>query len=170
MGNEKTPRPPTLDDLKAVIKSLNAKNVDYLLIGGFAVNAQGLNRTTNDIDFLIKQNKEDGKRIVDALLVLPDKASKDIDLSWFDKGASDDSTIRVYDEIIVDLLFNACGQSYESLKKHEKIIYLDDVPVKTLDIEGLMLTKISYREQDKLDLQALKFKLEEDIKNKRTNK
>jgi hypothetical protein len=34
-------RPATLDDLKALLRSLNANGVDYLLIGGYALAAHG---------------------------------------------------------------------------------------------------------------------------------
>jgi hypothetical protein len=157
-------RIPTLDDLKNIIKSLNENKVDYLLIGGFAVNANDLIRTTKDIDFVVPKDRTEGEKIIQALMILPNKNAKDIDLTWFDKD-TDDSTIRVFDDIIVDFLFNACGQTYENLKKYEKIVYLDDIPVKTVNIEGLILTKQTFREQDKLDLQALKTKLEQDKKN-----
>jgi len=37
-------------DFKEFLKLLNAKNVEYLLIGGFAVNLHGYSRLTQDID------------------------------------------------------------------------------------------------------------------------
>jgi len=50
---DKTPRPATARDLKKVIKSLNDNNVEYLLIGGYAIQSHGFVRTTTDIDILV---------------------------------------------------------------------------------------------------------------------
>ena len=46
---EQLSRPATLDDLKALLRSLNAHGVDYLLIGGYALAAHGYQRATTDI-------------------------------------------------------------------------------------------------------------------------
>ena len=40
-------------DFSEFIELLNANEVDYLVIGGYAVNAHGYNRYTRDIDFWI---------------------------------------------------------------------------------------------------------------------
>lgn len=46
-------REPQLDDLVRLASALNAHNVRYVLIGGFAVIAHGGARTTKDIDLLV---------------------------------------------------------------------------------------------------------------------
>ena len=56
---------------------------------------------------------------------------------------------------------NACGETYESLKDYIEIIELDGMPVKTLDLEGLIKTKQSAREKDKMDCTILKRALAE---------
>jgi hypothetical protein len=47
--SESTSRPATLEDLKSLLSLLNAHNVDYLLIGGYALAAHGYQRATTDI-------------------------------------------------------------------------------------------------------------------------
>ncbi len=42
-----------LDELLRLIAALNAEGVDYVLIGGAALNVHGLVRATEDIDFFI---------------------------------------------------------------------------------------------------------------------
>ena len=59
---------------------------------------------------------------------------------------------------------NACGETYESLKDYIEIIELDGMPVKTLDLEGLIKTKQSAREKDKMDYTILKRALAESKK------
>jgi predicted nucleotidyltransferase len=144
---EEFSRAATLEDLKALIRSLNAQGADYLLIGGYALFAHGYHRATTDIDVLVPANREAGKRIVDALMVLPDQAAKEIDLSWFDEG----EYIRVSDAFVVDIMLSACGESYESLNRFSETIDLDGVPVRTVNLEGLLLTKQAAREKDVSD-------------------
>jgi hypothetical protein len=56
---------------------------------------------------------------------------------------------------LIDLLFAANGHSYESLLPYVRTIRLDGVQVRTLDIEGLLKTKMTYRDKDRIDRQVL---------------
>jgi predicted nucleotidyltransferase len=144
-------RHANFDDLKKIINSLNEKNAEYILIGGYALYMHALYRTTTDIDILVPSNKESGKKIIDALLVLPDKPASKIDLSWFEE----DATIRLADEIVIDIMFKSCGETYATLSKYLEIIDIDGIKVRTLNIEGLLLTKQATREKDIADKIAL---------------
>ena len=59
------------------------------------------------------------------------------------------------DDLLVDLLFTANGESYESVQQHVRDIQLEGVAVKVLDIDGLIKTKTDHREKDILDKQVL---------------
>lgn len=154
---ERASRPATIEDLKRLLKALHDEGADYLLIGGYALNALGYQRATTDIDLLLPRSAVTGASVKRALLLLPDGVAKDLDPAWFEDG----DTIRVADEFVVDLMFNACGENYESLLKHAVTIELDGVPVRTLDLEGMLKTKQSQREKDRLDRLALERALEE---------
>jgi len=151
MAEKNYARPATIDDLKAVIHSLNENKVDYFLIGGYALFAHGYYRATTDIDILVPPTSEQGKRVIKALLVLPERASEQIDPAWFDEG----ETIRVADEFIVDLLFNACGETNQTLLRYAETVNLDGIPVRTLSLEGLLLTKQTVRDKDVMDRMVL---------------
>ena len=140
-------RPATLDDLRTLIRALDKQQTDYLLIGGWALLAHGFQRATVDIDLLVRADRVTGERVKKALLVLPDQAARDIDAAWFEG----DDTIRVADEFVVDVMFRACGETYESLLPFEQRIDLDGVPVRTVSLQGLLKTKQTYREKDALD-------------------
>ena len=51
----------------------------------------------------------------------------------------------------MDLMFNACGETYQSLLPFAVTIDFDGVPVQTLSLEGLLKTKQTSREKDRLD-------------------
>lgn len=154
---ERTARPATVEDLKLLIKSLNDEGAEYLLVGAYALFALGYQRATTDIDLLVPQSLESGVRVKRALLALPEKAARDLEPRWFET----DETIRVADEFIVDLLFNACGETYASLQPHAVTIDLDGVPVRTLDLAGMLKTKQSMRDRDRMDRFALERVLSE---------
>ena len=124
-------RPATLDDLKQLPYSLN----DH-----------GYRRATTDIDVMVVATEECGGRVRAALMVLPDGAAKDLEPTWFEEGEN----IRVADAFVVDLMLNANGQTFESLRDYAETIDLDGVPVKTLSLEGLLLTKQTMRDKDVL--------------------
>ena len=144
---EEFSRPATLADLKLLLRSLDERGVDYLLIGGYALAAHGYQRATIDIDLLVPGNVGSGQRIKDELMVLPDQAARDLEPEWF----ADGENIRVADVFIVDLLLNANGQSFDTLSRYAQTIDLDGIPVKTVSLEGLLLTKRTMRDKDAVD-------------------
>lgn len=153
---EEYSRPATLDDLKMLIGALNDRGVDYLLIGGYALFAHGYHRATTDIDVLVPATREAGVRIKEALMVLPDQAAKDIDPAWFEEGEN----IRVADIFVVDIMLNACGETYETLRKFVETVDLEGIPVRTVNLEGLLLTKRTMRDKDVPDRIVLERALE----------
>ena len=153
-------RAASVEDLKTLLKALQQENVDYLLIGGYALYTLGYQRGTNDIDVLMRPTRERGERAQRALLLLPDRAAKDLNPDWFPEG----ETIRVADAFVVDIMFNACGESYESLLPYAVTIDFDGVPVHTLNIEGLLKTKQTSHDKDKLDRMILERALAESKK------
>ena len=153
-------RPPSVDDLKLLIKALNDHGVDYFLIGGYALFTLGYQRGTTDIDIILRPTLEQGTRVKRALLLLPDRAAEDLLPEWF----ADGETIRVADAFVVDLLFNACGETYESLLPHAQTIDLDGIAVRTINLEGMLKTKQTSRDKDKLDRMILERALAESKK------
>ncbi len=90
-------RPATLEDLKKVARSLNEKNAEYILIGGYALFSHGYHRAIEDIDLLVPDSSTSAKAIIDSLMVLADKESANLEAAWFDEGEN----IRFTDEIVV---------------------------------------------------------------------
>ena len=140
-------RPATLNDLKMLLRSLNEHGVEYFLIGGYALAAHGYQRATIDIDVMVAANAQAGQRLKDALMVLPDQAAKDIEPEWFEEGEN----IRVADAFVVDIMLNANGQTFEGLRQYAQTIDLDGIPVQTISLEGLLLTKQTMRDKDAQD-------------------
>jgi len=149
-------RPATLEDLKALIRSLNAQGAEYLLIGGYALFAHGYHRATTDIDVLVPATREAGQKVREALMVLPDQAANDLDPAWFEEGEN----IRVADAFVVDLMLNACGETYETMKQYAETVDLDGILIHTINLEGLLRTKQTLRDKDVADRIILERALE----------
>jgi hypothetical protein len=66
-----------LDDALRVIASLNAHRVDYVVVGGVAMNLHGLIRATEDLDVFVRPDAENIERLRQALRAL--WADPDID-------------------------------------------------------------------------------------------
>lgn len=136
-------RPASLEDLKALVESLNRQQVDYLLIGGYALFVHGYHRATTDIDVLVPATMESGAKVKSALMVLPDQAARDLEPEWFAEG----DNIRVADAFLVDIMLNACGETYDTLKQYAVTVDLEGIPVKTVSLEGLLRTKQTVRDK-----------------------
>lgn len=131
-GASDTARPATVDDLKRLISALAAEQVDYVLIGGYALYALGYQRATTDIDLLLRPTREQGERAQRALLTLPDRVALQLDPAWFVEG----ETIRVADAFVVDLMFSACGRSRVFLGTTKTLDTCELAPSDALDRRG----------------------------------
>jgi hypothetical protein len=70
-------------------------------------------------------------------MILPDQAAKDLEPQWFEEGEN----IRVADAFVIDIMLNANDQTYETLRRYSTTLDLDGIPIRTVNLEGLLLTK-----------------------------
>jgi len=144
-------REPQLEDLARIGAALNAAGARYVLIGGFAVIAQGASRTTKDIDLLIDPAPSNVARVRTALSILEDRAVNDV--------ADDDvqryTVVRVADEFVIDLMALACGIDYAEAARDAETIDVLRVPVIVASPATLMRTKDTDRPSDHADRQYL---------------
>ena len=152
------------DPLLGLLARFRDEGVEYVLVGGQAVRLNGYLRATEDIDVLVKATRTNGERIIRALDFLA--SSKDLDTAWFvpDAGGNIEN-IRVADDLLIDLLFAANGETYDSVQAHVRELMIEGTPVRVLNIDGLIKTKTDYREKDLLDKQVLA-RITEDLKTK----
>lgn len=145
----------TTDDL--VLKLLarfKEEEVEYVLVGGQAVRLNGFLRATEDVDVLLNTTRENGERVKRAMSFL--RSSQEIDAAWFDPQSGEVENIRVADDLMVDLLFAANGETYESMQSFVRELLVEGVLIRVLNIDGLLRTKTDYREKDVLDKQVLR--------------
>jgi hypothetical protein len=145
-------RSPTDGDLVALARELNRLGAKYIVVGGFAVNHHGVNRATQDIDFLIASDWPNQGRVRQALEILPDKAIKEL-------GPEEDLAavvvVRVFDEVTVDLMTKTCGVAYEEAEKDILWHEVDGVKIPFANLDLMLKLKRSYRARDIEDREIL---------------
>jgi hypothetical protein len=152
-------RPATWTDLKRLASLLNEAQADYALVGGYAIAAHGFNRQSEDIDLLVNPAVENSRRWIIALGHLPDQAT--LALTQEPDVFADDKryALRVNDEFTVDIMPSVAGHSWDELQPYIETIDLDGVPVRVLNLEGLLLTKQGHRPKDQMDASVLRHAL-----------
>jgi hypothetical protein len=143
----------TADPLLKLLERFQHEGVKYILVGGHAVRLNGFLRSTEDIDILLPSSIENGKRVIKALNFLP--SAGELQPEWFASSTDEPENIRIADDLLIDLLFAANGETYESLQTHMRKLTVDGVDIHTLDIEGLLKTKTAHRDKDLIDRKAL---------------
>jgi hypothetical protein len=158
---DKSPHELT-DATLRLLSRFRDEGVEYVLVGGQAVRLNGYLRATEDVDVLLRPSRLNGEKVIRALSFLA--SAKDLDPDWFDQQPGDEvENIRIADDLLVDLLFAANGQNYDSVQAHVRELVVDGVPIRFLNIDGLLKTKTDYREKDVLD-KAVLLRIKSDLK------
>jgi predicted nucleotidyltransferase len=149
-------------DPAGILRALNARGVDYLLIGGFAVIAHGHLRATADVDVLPNPAPENMTPLAAALADLEARISgvdadllgMDLSPATFGEGADFALTTRLGD---VDVMQDVPGAvSYQRLADDAVATELDGVPVRVVSLDDLIaLKRAADRGRDRDDLEAL---------------
>lgn len=159
------PRAPELEDLLSLCAALHRENVRYVLIGGFAVILHGWVRATKDIDLLVDVSASNIQALKRAMSVLPDNAISLIE----DDEVARYPVVRIADEIVVDLMKEACGIDYRAAVESglEKTT-IEGVEIILASKDLLIRTKQTVRESDAMDIGFLRIKIEEEARLKAT--
>jgi predicted nucleotidyltransferase len=159
-------------DYQSIFKELNELGVDYLVMGGLAVNFHGIPRMTYDVDLLILLNPENILKAVGKVTQwgyrpkvpvdprdLADEAKRS---SWIrEKGMK---ALSFYSEDLaiaeIDLVFDS-PIPFEQLKSRAVIFELKDAKVPIVSVPDLIRLKLhAGRKQDLADAEHLRMILE----------
>jgi predicted nucleotidyltransferase len=140
-------------DFKEFIKSLNDKNVQYIIVGGYALAFHGHPRYTKDLDIWIKADAQNAKNMVEALEQF---GFASIDLKEEDFLQADQMIQLGYPPSRIDILTYADGINFEDCYEVRMITQIDDVIVNFIDRENLIINKrATGRTQDIADAEKL---------------
>ena len=140
-------------DFKEFLRLLNAHQVEYLLIGGYAVGYFGYPRATADMDIWIAMNPANAEKIVAALkefgFNLPDLSPELFLKEW--------QVIRLgVPPVRIEIATTISGVNFSECYAEKVLGELDGEQVKLIGLKHLKINKkASGRHQDLADLENL---------------
>jgi predicted nucleotidyltransferase len=143
-------------DFKDLISSLNKFDVEYVLVGGYAVILHGYQRTTADIDLWVNRTEDNYFKLMKAFLDfgLPTTAVPKADFLY-------NPDIEVYrfgiDPSAVDIIIQMKGMPFEEAYSNAKVMEMSDgLRVRLVHLKQLIeLKKLANRARDINDLENL---------------
>ena len=140
-------------DFREFVASLNAHDVRYLVVGGYAVALHGYPRFTKDLDVWLWLEAENAAKAVQALA---DFGFASLDLKSDDFLVPDQIIQLGYPPNRIDLITTLPGVEFVSCFDQREIVMVDDILVNFIDRESLKRNKqASGRLQDLADLENL---------------
>ncbi|MBI5473325.1 MAG: hypothetical protein HY961_13355 [Ignavibacteriae bacterium] len=141
------------DDYKEFVESLNAFDVRYLVVGGYAVGQHGHPRYTKDLDIWVWIDKANAENLMKALNhfgfgSLPLKAE--------DFLSKDTIAQLGYEPDRIDIITDLNNVTFEECYERRTIVNWKGVPVNLIGVDDLVLTKMGTgRLQDLADIEQL---------------
>lgn len=134
-------------DAERILRTLAEHQVDYVLIGGLAVQTHGHVRTTNDADLIPAPDPANLKRLaaalrsLDARVLNPGEAATEIDVKMLPRAAiwqfvTRDGGIDVMHEV-------PGGRSFAELSKGALHVRLGDIEVPVVGLDDLIQMKLA---------------------------
>jgi len=140
-------------DFKELLACLNARGVEYMIVGGYALAFHGAPRYTGDLDVWVKPDAENARRV---LAALADFGVGSLDLKEIDLRSADRVVQIGVPPVRVDLLTSLSGVSWEeAVGRRVRGPYGDmEVPYMGRD-DFLANKKACGRHKDLADIEAL---------------
>jgi predicted nucleotidyltransferase len=140
-------------DFKEFIQSLNDNQVQYLVIGGYAVALHGYPRYTKDIDIWIGISHDNATRLLSALVQF---GFGTLDLAIEDFTTPNQVIQLGYPPNRIDMITTPDGVLFEDCYPLRLEVEMNGLMVNFIDLENLKLNKkASGRLQDLADLENL---------------
>lgn len=134
--------------------ALNDAGVEYLLVGAYALAAHGSPRATGDIDFWVRSDLSNAKRVWEALVAFGAPTSQ-ITVEDF---ATPDIVFQIgVPPQRIDILTSISGVEFAMAWKNRLVVELDGLTVSVLGLNDLLINKSSSgREKDNADIPTIK--------------
>lgn len=140
-------------DFKDFLKLLNSKQVEYLLIGGYAVGYYGYARATADIDIWIATHPNNAQKIVEVIREFGFGSEEVSEKLFLEKN----KVIRMgMPPLRIEVLTTISGVDFEECYLERNVDLLDEIEVNIISLKHLKVNKkASGRLKDLADLEYL---------------
>src|SRR3954470_17115580 len=141
-------------DFKEMLSCLKDEEVEFLVVGAYALAAHGFPRATGDLDIWISNSSENAARVMRALTKFGAPVS---DLALDDFTASDMIVQLGVEPCRIDLLTGIDGVSFEEAWQNRVGITNEKMDIDVLSKEDLLRNKLAAgRDKDQGDISWLK--------------
>ena len=140
-------------DFRDMLVALNDAEVDYLVVGAYAVAAHGFPRATGDLDIWVRANPESAENLLNALTVFG--------APMHDVSAADFSSPSIVFQIGVppgriDILTDGSGVNFDAAWANRMTVEIDGVKLSIIGRSDLIANKrATGRPKDIADLAFL---------------
>jgi hypothetical protein len=141
-------------DFKEFIELLNSTQVEYMLVGGYALATYGHPRYTGDMDVWVKPEPKNIERL---LLVLSAFGFASVGLKEADFMQPEAVVQLGYPPARIDLLTAIDGVTFDACYRRREMIEIEDVTIPVIHIQDFRTNKLAVgRHKDLADLDAIK--------------
>lgn len=143
-------------DYKEMLQILLEEEVDFIVVGAYALAAHGIPRATGDINIWIKTGSQNSEKLIEAL--------KRFGAPVSDIAAEDFTEPDIVFQIGVaprriDFLTSIDCVNFDEASKDKLIIKIDNIEIPVISAENLIKNKkATGRPKDLLDIESLKNK------------
>jgi hypothetical protein len=141
-------------DFKDMLSCLKDEKVDFLIVGAYALAAQGFPRATGDLDIWVRNDPENAHRVIRALSKFGAPATQ---LSSEDFTSTDLIVQFGVEPCRIDLLTGISGIEFEEAWQNRVSIEIDNLEIFILSKKDLLTNKMATgRDKDQGDIIWLK--------------
>ena len=137
-----------------LLVALASSHVDFAVVGGLAVIFNGYPRFTLDADIIVGNTTDNLRRLLDCLTGWGEGFARELKPEdfIFEQGA-----IRVTEDFELDIFIRMSGKSLDDFRPRLRYLETSGVRIPYLAPEDLIFLKEgSWRDKDKLDVQAMR--------------
>ncbi len=140
-------------DFKEFLALLNAHEVDFMIVGGYALAFHGAPRYTGDIDVFVKPDRKNAKRIIK---VLKEFGFSSLELS-IDDFQNEENVVQLgLPPVRIDIITSISGVSWEQADAAKEPGSYGNVPVNYIGKMQYIANKRAIgRAKDIADIEAL---------------
>lgn len=141
-------------DYKEMLQLLLEEQVDFILVGAYALGAHGYPRATGDIDIWVKSDKVNSKKIYKVL----ERFGAPLDQLNENDFAGEGMIFQIgVAPRRIDIITQIDGVTFDEADEDKIIVEAEELKVPVISLDKLIKNKMSTgREKDKLDAKLLK--------------
>lgn len=140
-------------DFSEFLRLLNSKQIEYLLIGGWAVGYYGYPRATGDMDIWVSRKKENAHKLIEAFK----EFGFDVPELSSELFTNENQITRIgVPPLRIEVLTTISGVTFEECFPNRKTAELDGIKINLIGLDDLKKNKAaSKRFRDLDDLEQL---------------